>query len=173
MELRMYTREDAAGVREMLLDMHESVHDGGSDRFRARERFAWFVDRWSGKESWSCVIGFDEGEPAGFAYGAAFGRGGWWKGSERPASIPPMESVFALSELLVVEKWRKTGLSDALHEALVDSRGDDVATLLVDVTHPKVLALYESWGYTKVDEQKPFEDSPVFAVMVKRLVGLP
>ncbi|WP_347404485.1 hypothetical protein [Streptomyces sp. MST-110588] len=53
----------------------------------------------------------------------------------------------------------------------MDSRGDDVATLLVDVTHGKVQALYERWGYEKVGEQKPFDDSPVFAVMVKGISG--
>nr|WP_313897005.1 acetyltransferase [Streptomyces sp. GC420] len=41
--------------------------------------------------------------------------------------------------------------------------------LLVDVTHPKVQALYEAWGYAGVGEQQPFADSPVYAVMVKDL----
>ncbi|MFP8961235.1 GNAT family N-acetyltransferase [Streptomyces nanhaiensis] len=42
--------------------------------------------------------------------------------------------------------------------------------LSVDVEHPKVRALYESWGYRKAGEQQPFADSPLFAVM---LAGLP
>lgn len=79
------------------------------------------------------------------------------------------DELLSLSELMVMEEWRKTGLSTQLHETLVDSRGDDVATLLVDVTHPKVQTLYESWGYETAGEQKPFDDSPVFAIMVKRL----
>ncbi|WP_206603704.1 hypothetical protein [Streptomyces sp. CB03238] len=80
------------------------------DRFHERERFAWFVDHWSSKESRSCVVGLEQGAPTGFAYG-----------------------------------------------------------LLVDVRHPKVQALYETWGHEKLGEQKPFDDSPVFAIMVKRL----
>ena len=43
------------------------------------------------------------------------------------------------------------------------------ARLLVDITHPKVQALYETWGYARVGEQQPFADSPVYAVMVKDL----
>ncbi|WP_455356348.1 GNAT family N-acetyltransferase [Streptomyces sp. SYSU K217416] len=169
MDLKTYAHKDAADIREMLLDMHDAVYDGEEDRFHERERFAWFVDHWSSKESWSCVVGFEQGAPTGFAYGAAFDTRGWWKGSDRPASIAPEATVFALSELMVVEKWRKTGVSTQLHEALVDSRAEDIATLLVDVTHPKVQALYETWGYGKLGEQKPFDDSPVFAIMVKRL----
>ncbi|WP_459250997.1 GNAT family N-acetyltransferase [Streptomyces youssoufiensis] len=82
-----------------------------------------------------------------------------------PEGVP----VIGLSELLVLKEWRKTGTSQRLHDAVVSSRGDEVATLLVDVAHPKVVELYERWGYEKVGEQKPFEDSPVFDIMVKRL----
>lgn len=41
--------------------------------------------------------------------------------------------------------------------------------LTVDVTHPKVQAMYESWGYRKVGEDQPFPDSPLFAVMLAEL----
>ncbi|MBB5937862.1 GNAT superfamily N-acetyltransferase [Streptomyces zagrosensis] len=71
---------------------------------------------------------------------------------------------------MVLPPWRKQGVSTRLHEALIGAcRQEARSTLLVDVTHPKVVRLYESWGYGKVGEQKPFEDSPVFAVMVKEL----
>ncbi|MEW1778150.1 hypothetical protein [Streptomyces sp. NPDC086777] len=41
--------------------------------------------------------------------------------------------------------------------------------LLVDVTHPKVQKLYETWENTKAGEQQPFADSPVYAVTIKDL----
>ncbi|MFF5312936.1 hypothetical protein [Streptomyces massasporeus] len=40
--------------------------------------------------------------------------------------------------------WRKQGISERLHEALLKERTDDLAVLLVDVNHPKVQVLYES-----------------------------
>lgn len=67
---------------------------------------------------------------------------------------------------MVREQWRKTGTSERLHRALMDARDDHLAALLVDVTHPKVQAVYESWGYRKIGEDQPFPDSPVFAVML-------
>ncbi|GAA4705149.1 hypothetical protein GCM10023324_69840 [Streptomyces youssoufiensis] len=169
MRLRTYSHTDAAHIRETILDLHSAVHSDTSDPFHSRERFSWFYERWSGKPSWSCVVGFDNEVPTGFAYGASFAPGGWWKGSERPSSVPEGVPVIGLSELLVLKEWRKTGTSQRLHDAVVSSRGDEVATLLVDVAHPKVVELYERWGYEKVGEQKPFEDSPVFDIMVKRL----
>ncbi|MFE6776551.1 GNAT family N-acetyltransferase [Streptomyces sp. NPDC057702] len=169
MKLSAYTSADAADIRETVLDMHDAVHRDPGDPFPSRERFGQFYDMWSAHPSWSCVVAFDGESAAGFAYGSTSGSGGWWKGSERPGSVPLGDSVFGLSELLVLGAWRRTGTSERLHDAVVRSRGDDVSTLLVDVSHPKVVALYERWGYAKVGEQKPFEDSPVFGVMVKRL----
>lgn len=78
-------------------------------------------------------------------------------------------STYAVSEVMVRPGWRKQGISERLHEALLKERTEDLAVLLVDVTHPKVQALYESWGYAKAGEQQPFADSPVYAVMVKEL----
>ena len=70
---------------------------------------------------------------------------------------------------MVRPSWRKQGIADRLHEALLKERTEDLAVLLVDVTHPKVQALYETWGYDRVGEQQPFADSPVYAVMVQDL----
>ena len=40
------------------------------------------------------------------------------------------------------------------------------ASLLVDTEHPKVRALYESWGYRQVGQMQPFEDSSLYDAMV-------
>ncbi|MFF2848703.1 GNAT family N-acetyltransferase [Streptomyces sp. NPDC058001] len=172
MELKHYGHEDAKDIRTLLLDIHDAIYEGSSDAFRARERFAQFVDGWSGRDGWVCVIGFDEGEAVGYAYGAPFSPGGWWRDSERPESLAPTERAFALSELMVLTRWRKTGASLKLHEGLLAGRDEEAVTLTVDLSHPKVVALYESWGYERGSESKPFDDSPTFAVMLKRLKPL-
>lgn len=167
MEVKHYGQAETAGIRELLLDVHDGEYAGSDDPFHSRERFGEFVDSWSGKEGFACVVGYDGEEPVGFAYGAPFAAGRWWRGSGLPVGYAGPS--FALSELMVLPRWRKTGVSTRLHDALVGARTEARATLLVDVLHPRVQALYESWGYTKVDEQQPFSDSPVFAVMVKPL----
>ncbi|GAV41883.1 GNAT family N-acetyltransferase [Streptomyces acidiscabies] len=165
MDLKYYGQEHIGDIRTLLLDIHDAVYEGMPGTFDSRERFAEFVDGWSSRDEWACVIGFAEGEPVGYAYGAPFSPGGWWRGSDRPRSLGEDESVFALSELMVLPRWRKTGAAVSIHDALLSGRG--AVTLFVDLSHPKVVSLYETWGYEKVDESKPFEDSPTFAVMLR------
>jgi ribosomal protein S18 acetylase RimI-like enzyme len=70
---------------------------------------------------------------------------------------------------MVRPAWRRQGIADRLHDALLSEQDEDLAVLLVDVTPPKVQALHTRWGYQKVGEQRPFADSPLYAVMVKNL----
>ncbi len=126
------------------------------------------MDHWGGNPGFSCVIAYDGGEAVGFAYGApgASGRE-WWRGHQEPG--PREGRTFHFSELMVRERWRKTGAAERLHRALMGARREDLSALLVDITHPRVQALYETWGYRKVGEDQPFPDSPVYAVMVADL----
>ncbi|MFI6286718.1 GNAT family N-acetyltransferase [Streptomyces sp. NPDC051018] len=158
------------GFRQMLIDVHADAYaDQLDDPFH--QRFAWFVDHWSGMGGFSCVVAYDGDEPVGFAYGAPLSPGReWW----RATGYEPgggSTATYAVSEVMVRPHRRKQGVSGRLHDALLKERTEDLAVLLVDVTHPRVRALYESWGYAKTGEQQPFADSPVYAVMVKDLRG--
>ncbi|MFE7595598.1 GNAT family N-acetyltransferase [Streptomyces sp. NPDC057494] len=168
--LRRYGHHQATEIRQILLDVHaEAFAPEMSDRFHDQERFAWFVDHWSGLPGFDCVIAYDGDEAAGYAYGApAVHEREWWREYLSPAPAAP--DTFNLSELMVRPKWRATGLSAQLHSELVGQRPEPLAALLVDVTHPRVQALYETWGYRKIGERQPFADSPLYAVMLR---GLP
>ncbi|MFE4592991.1 GNAT family N-acetyltransferase [Streptomyces laurentii] len=169
MDLKWYAHADAPRVRSTLLDIHDVVYAHDPDPFHTRERFAYFVDLWSGREDWSCVSGWEGDGPVGYAYGSAFKPGGWWKGAVRPRDV--RGRVFALSELMVLPRWQGTGRAQPLHDALVRSVEADFVTLLVDAAHPKVRALYERWGYERRENFQPSDDSPRFAVMVRSLRG--
>ncbi|MFJ2812645.1 GNAT family N-acetyltransferase [Streptomyces sp. NPDC087294] len=167
MEMTRYVHADAVGVRGLVLDVHDEAYAGDPDPFHSRERFAYFVDLWSGREDWSCVLGWEDGDAVGYAYGSLFKPGGWWKGHRRPGEL--RGAVFALSEFMVVPRWRGTGRARLIHDELVASVSADLVTLLVETGRPGVRALYERWGYRAVGEAKPYEDSPVYAVMVRGL----
>lgn len=114
------------------------------------------------------MIAWDRDTAVGFAYGAAAADGReWWREYLDPA--PEKTLTFAYSELAVRQAYRKQGIADLLSRAILEDRTEDLAVLLVDVTHPRVQALYEDWGFKKVGEQQPFPDSPVFAVMLAQL----
>ncbi|MGW8989115.1 N-acetyltransferase family protein [Streptomyces zhihengii] len=156
------------GFKQMLIEVHaDSYADAMDDEFN--QRFPWFVDHWSEMGGFTCVVAFDGDEPTGFAYGAPLQPGReWWRSTEFEPNNG-YTSTYAVSEVMVRPQWRKQGVSDRLHEALLQERSEDLAVLLVDVTHPQVQKLYETWGYEKAGEQRPFADSPLYAVMVKRL----
>ncbi|MFK0253217.1 GNAT family N-acetyltransferase [Streptomyces sp. NPDC090445] len=158
------------GFRQLLIDVHADAYaDQMDDPFH--QRFPWFVDHWSAREGFSCVVAHDGDEPVGCAYGAPLQPGREWWRSTGYQSNNGYTATFAVSEVMVRPRRRKQGYSAGLHDALLMERAEDLAVLLVDVAHPKVQALYESWGYTKVGEQRPFADSPLYAVMLKELRG--
>ncbi|GAA1501457.1 hypothetical protein GCM10009760_64310 [Kitasatospora kazusensis] len=167
-ELRRYRHGDLpADFRDLLLGVHADAYATQMDD-PFIQRFPWFVDHWSGLVGFDCVVGFDGTEPVGFAYGAPATPGReWWR--ECLARPPEHSDTFSVSELMVRPRWRKTGMSDQLHAALIADRPEALAVLLVDPEHPKVQDLYESWGYRKVGDRQPFPDSPRYAVMLRDL----
>ncbi|MYX40731.1 GNAT family N-acetyltransferase [Streptomyces sp. SID89] len=166
LDLRRYTRGDLPQIRQTIIDIHADAQGKDVDEFR--KKFAWFVDHWGSREGYSCVIAYDGETAVGFAYGAPAVEGReWWREHIDPA--PKKTLTFAYSELAVRQAYRKQGISDVLSRALLEDRREDLAVLLVDVEHPRVQALYEDWGFKKVGEQRPFPDSPVFAVMLADL----
>ncbi|MFC5724137.1 GNAT family N-acetyltransferase [Streptomyces gamaensis] len=175
MLLRRYDHTHATELRQLLLDVHEDCYAGAEDRgeFDSPERFAWFVDRWSQRPGWLCTIGYDNDQAVGFAYGAPLPAGSaWWS---KVAGLTPEfthetgSRTFAVSEVMVGPPWRKTGTSTRLHDELITGRPEERATLLVDSAHPKVQALYETWGYTAIGQTKPFDDAPVMTAMIRTL----
>ncbi|MEN8649329.1 GNAT family N-acetyltransferase [Streptomyces sp. 21So2-11] len=167
LNLRHFTHEDLPQIRQAIIDVHADAYaDATDDEFK--KRFPWFVDHWGGSPDFACVIAYDGDEAVGFAYGApATPRREWWR--EHLDTAPENSRTFSYSELAVRTKWRKAGAAERLTRGLLDRRDEDLAVLLVDTEHPKVQALYESWGFRKVGERQPFPDSPVCAVMLAEL----
>ncbi|MEY2245957.1 GNAT family N-acetyltransferase [Streptomyces sp. BF23-18] len=157
-----------ADFTQMLVDVHADAYADAMD-LEFNQRFPWFANHWSNMEGFTCVVGFDREEPTGFAYGAPLQPGREWWRSTGYQPNNGYSATFAVSEVLVRPEWRKQGIAERLHEALLSERPEDLAVLLVDVTHPKVQDLYDSWGYAKVGEQQPFADSPLYSVMIKDL----
>ena len=167
LDVRRYTHDDLPQIRQTLIDVHAEAQ--GGDRYdEFKKRFPWFVDHWGGNPDYSCVIAYDGEDAVGFAYGApSTPQREWWREHLDPA--PEKDRTFAYSELAVSTRWRKQGVAELLTRALLDGRDEDLAVLLVDIEHPRVQDLYESWGFRKVGQRQPFPDSPVYAVMLAEL----
>ncbi|MFJ8231443.1 GNAT family N-acetyltransferase [Streptomyces sp. NPDC094448] len=167
LEIRRFTHHDRPRIRQTLIDIHADAYADAMD-VDFNQRFPWFVDHWGGNPHFACVIAFDGDIAAGFAYGApAPPYREWWREHLSPA--PGADRTFAYSELAVRATYRKTGTAELLSRTLLGDRDEDLAVLLVDTEHPRVQKLYESWGFRKVGERRPFPDSPLYAVMLADL----
>ncbi len=163
-DLRRYGHDDMPGIRQTLLDVHADAYfERRHEEFV--QRFPWFVDHWGGHEGFACVVAYQGGEPVGFTYGAPGEPGReWWR--EYLTEEPADPSTFSVSELMLRPAWRKQGLGERLHTALLTGRPEALAVLTVDTKRPRLKAMYEGWGYRKIGERQPFPDSPLYAVML-------
>ncbi|MES4906361.1 MULTISPECIES: GNAT family N-acetyltransferase [unclassified Streptomyces] len=174
-ELRRYGREDLNAIGQTLTDVYAEVYaDRISDPFFSIERFEERLEGHVSRDPWEVVIGWDGDEPVGYAYGTPLPpRSRWWAGMLEPLPEEMTREdgtrTMALCELMVRSPWRKTGTAHRIHEELLSGRAEERVTLLVEPTHPKVKALYESWGYENIGDQQPFPDAPVYATMLRVL----
>ncbi|WP_143663956.1 GNAT family N-acetyltransferase [Streptomyces sp. rh34] len=166
-EMRHYTGAQAPELRPLLLGVYTEVYATAArtDPFASPDRFAEGLDHWTVRPGWSCVVGYDNDQPVGYAYGAPLPpRSRWWGGLlnmvPADATAETGTRTYALSELMVREPWGKTGTARQLHNTLLASRNEERATLLVDQNHPEVHALYQSWGWTTLGDYAPAWTTP-------------
>ncbi|MCF2530361.1 GNAT family N-acetyltransferase [Yinghuangia soli] len=164
-----------ARYRAVLLETYAEVWaaDIAVDPFMRVERFDERLAGHSRMPGWGVVIGYDDDVVAGYAYGASVPAGGEARWRTVVPPVPedvahePGGRTFVLFELMVRSPWRKQGIALAIHEGLLAERPESRVLLTVDPDHPKVQALYESWGYERIGVKQPVPDSPVYAVMVR------
>ncbi|MCI3277665.1 GNAT family N-acetyltransferase [Streptomyces cylindrosporus] len=170
-------RRDAAGlkdIRPQLLDVYAEIYaDRLGEEFhsvaRFDERLGWNTE----VPGFAAVVAYLDDVPVGYAYGCTLQPGTrWWNGLRtavpKGATEETGSRTFALSELMVVERVRGTGLAGQIHDELLRGRPEERVTLLVERDHPKVRALYEAWGYEWFGEVLPFPDAPPYDAMILR-----
>ncbi|WP_329223471.1 N-acetyltransferase [Streptomyces sp. NBC_01485] len=171
---------DVALVRQLILDIHVEVRGefGLMDRpFYRRDRFDERLTAYSSRPGWEAVVGYRGEEPIGYVFAVPLGENtAWWSAEQEPLPDEYVnedgERTLALNEILVRRPWRGAqgqGAARALHEELLSQRQERRVTLLVNpaLSDGRLKAVYESWGYKQIGRQQPFDDSPVFATMVR------
>lgn len=171
---------DVRKVRQLILDIHVEVRGefGLMDRpFYQRERFDERLTSYSSRPGWEAVVAYDHKEPVGYVFAVPLGEStAWWSAEQTPLPEDYVkengERTLALNEILVRRPWRGAhgkGTARGLHEELLSERQEQRVTLLVNPTlsDGRLKAVYESWGYEQIGSQQPFDDSPVFATMMR------
>uniref|UniRef100_UPI001B801CD5 GNAT family N-acetyltransferase n=1 Tax=Actinoplanes subtropicus TaxID=543632 RepID=UPI001B801CD5 len=95
---------------------------------------------------------------------------GWWRGLRSDIDQSELHEdghrTFALTEIMVLENWRRRGFAHRLHDLLLTDRAEERATLLVLPDNAPAHAAYASWGWRKIGSIKPFDDSPEYDAMI-------
>jgi hypothetical protein len=177
LEIRRRVAVDLEEIRPELLAVYAEVyadrlHEEFHSVARFDERLGWNAE----VPGFSAAVCYLHGRPVGYAFGCTLQPGTrWWNGlrTEVPdgATEETGSRTFALSELMVTEKVRGTGAASRIHDGLLRDRPEERVTLLVERDHPKVRAVYESWGYEQLGEMLPFPDAPLYDAMVLLLHG--
>jgi GNAT superfamily N-acetyltransferase len=177
LEFRHVTAAELPDFRALLIDIYLEVYaDRLADPFFSRERFDERLTGHAARNDWEAVIAYKDGEPIGYAYGAALQPGArWWMFQLEPLPEDYTEETgsrtLALFEIMVREPWRGSGYAQRIHEELLSGRKEERVTLLVDPRKESVKRMYERWGYEHIGDQKPFPDSPLYSTMVRQLRG--
>ncbi|MFD5554301.1 GNAT family N-acetyltransferase [Streptomyces sp. NPDC127068] len=111
-------------------------------------------------------------EVVGFAYGLPLAAdAAWWHG------VPDLHEdftredgarTFAVFELAVRRKWRRSGVAGRLHALLRDGLAVERVTLAVrpEPEAKPAQSAYAKWGYREVGPVRPREEGPAYTVMV-------
>lgn len=175
--LMHYQRDRLDEIRSTLIEVYAEIYDKeiAADPFFSVERFEERLKGHTAAPNWEAVVGNVNGEVVGYAYGYALRAGkSWWTALRTPVEDDSLTDetgsrTFGLAEIMVKVPWRKTGTARAIHDELLSHRTEERAALLVERAHPRVRALYESWGYRWFGEVLPFPDAPVYDAMIKPL----
>ncbi|KUJ66951.1 hypothetical protein ACZ90_31480 [Streptomyces albus subsp. albus] len=172
-ELRHYRKGDLPAVRAVLLDVYAEVY--AADAEAGVRRYAERLAEQSAHPAWEAVVGYEDGEPVGFAQGCPVPAGGddhWFTVRPRPDAEFCRETgfrTFVLFDLMVRERWRKTDTAWRIHDNLMASRLEERMSFLVDPDQQGVQRLSEDWGYQCIGVKKPWPDGSDHAVMIRDL----
>jgi GNAT superfamily N-acetyltransferase len=141
--------------------------------FYSVARFTERLDGYTGAKGFALVLARDDetGQPIGQAFGYPLPHHSrWWHGliSDVPEGFTDEDGTrtFALNELMVHPDHRHHGIARALHDALLGSRPEQRATLLVRADNHAARAAYSRWGWQSAAQLQPFPDSPVYDALV-------
>lgn len=175
LDIRIY---DSAGLheqREDVLAVYAEVYaDQLDDPFYALPRYWERLAAYAARDGFGFATGRLDGELICYALGYPLPAGsGWWRGLRGEVDPELLTETgrrtFAGNEIMVRSPWRGRGYARALHDALRRTRTEERATLLVRPDNTAARTAYLSWGWRKIGELQPFDDSPVFDAMILEL----
>lgn len=171
-------RHDGQWLREQKEDVlsvyREAYAERLDDPFFHPGRFWERLESYASRNGFRLVTGRLDGELAGFTLGGVLpSNTAWWLGLKSDVEATFRHETgsrtFAIYELQVRPAVRRRGYAKALSMELLGDLPVERATLLVRAENIAAFTAYQSWGFAVIGQMQPFDDSPVYQVMVKEL----
>lgn len=173
--LQRYDAEQARPLLERLVAVYLEVYGEPADGFHGESRFRRQITGHMTVPGWRLVAAKKDDELIGYAYGFPLAPSTlWWRGLRTPVpegfANEDGARTFAISEIMVRQRWRRQGVARALHDELLAGRSEERATLLAEPGNATAQAAYATWGWQKVAQLRPgWENAPLFDVLIKPL----
>lgn len=173
--IRRYGGHGLLAQKDELLAVYQEVYaERLSDPFFYPARFWERLEGGSSRDGFRLVTGRVSNELVGFTLGAVLpANSGWWRGLITDVDPELLRETgrrtFGINELQVRPAWRRRGYAKALSRALLEDQAVERATLLVRAENTAAVAAYTSWGFYTIGQMKPFDDSPVYEAMVRKV----
>lgn len=133
-------------------------------RFDAQTRKAGFL----------LAVARVDGEQAGVGYGYPLSPDtGWWRDVLEPVpaalTVEDGRRSFAVFELAVLPRFQRQGVGRAVHDRLIRAVRSERVVLNCRQDADAAQGFYRSLGYRRVTSVIPWQDAPVYDVMVLEL----
>jgi GNAT superfamily N-acetyltransferase len=175
---RRFNGVEARRLREVVEKIYvQSYVDAiaSGDPFDSVEAFMHRFDLYTSQATFDLVIAHQGNEAIGQTWGWPLTeRSKWWKGllsdPEPGFTREDGRRTFALSEIMVSQKWTGRGVAHALHDRLLSIRTESRATLLAEPENTRAYRTYLHWGWRKVAQLRPrWDNAPTFDVLTLML----
>lgn len=166
---------DAQGMRrlrEPLMDVYRDAYADKLDHpFFTEPRMWERLEAYASRAGFTLVLAYVNGALVGYALGNTFVAGSKW-GQGMITEVDPAllvedgKRTFGFNYIMVRHAWRRRQIAKALHDALIATRFEQRACLLVLPENVAARSAYEKWGWYKIGDLKPFDDAPTYDAML-------
>jgi ribosomal protein S18 acetylase RimI-like enzyme len=164
----------ALKIADEILSVYTASHADVLDvPFLAPERFRQrLVDLYAPLPDFELITGRVGAELVGYAFGSPrHESAATWEEVHRVLPDIPVrpDPIYIFREFAVRPECQRQGYGRRLHDALLGTRPEPLAHLLVRRDNARARTTYLSWNWRLAGTSQPFPDSPLCDVMVHPL----
>jgi GNAT superfamily N-acetyltransferase len=177
LRLRHHNATETLHNREALLAVYAAANADrmGDPWFHPNQFWQRLVDLYAPSRDFELVTGWIDDQMVGYAFGSPRDQTqSTWNTIH--ALMPDLQaggSIYIFREFAVHPDHQRHGYGRQIHDALLATRSEPVAHLLVLPDNIPARTAYQNWGWIRIGTLQPFPDAPVCEEMILVLPGSP